>query len=41
MANDLMTSDHKKLGGVICHLINNKVVVGIGINLVEDPVLHK
>ena len=39
--NDLMTKDHKKVGGIICHLIDNKIVVGIGINLIEDPSFTK
>lgn len=33
--NDLISSDNKKLGGILCELINARVVVGIGINIGE------
>lgn len=34
--NDLMLHGNKKIGGVICNLVEDKVIVGIGINLKND-----
>lgn len=37
--NDLVNSENKKFGGIICHMRKQKVVVGIGLNLfsTQDP----
>ena len=39
--NDVLTSDHRKLSGVLVELINhgdlNAVLIGIGVNLTETP----
>lgn len=34
--NDLMTLENKKVGGIICQLLGDKILVGIGINIFKD-----
>ena len=38
--NDLLNEEHEKVGGILCQLIDNQILVGIGINLkspCKDP----
>jgi len=39
--NDLMNSDNEKVGGIICQLIENRIIVGIGINIHQSSEFSK
>lgn len=38
--NDLLNNNNEKIGGILCQLVGNTVVVGIGINLKLPPGNH-